>query len=82
MMIGCSDNVRTHEVCIIFNDQHPERNPISRSKVTKTLQRFGTTGMVKNLPKSGRPLTATNEVIGPNIALDLERSYNKFGIKA
>lgn len=75
MMIGYGDRVRTHEeVCHIFNDLHPERNPISRSTVTKTLQRFKATGIVKNLPKPGRPRTSTNANIKQNITIDLEES--------
>lgn len=64
MMIGFGDRVTTHvRVYYIFNDLHPERNPTSRSMVSKTLLRFNGTGMVKNWPKTGRPPTATNEVM-------------------
>lgn len=46
-MFGYGDHVRTQEeVCTIFNDMCPERNPISLCSVTKRLQHLNATGMV------------------------------------
>lgn len=75
MMIGFGDRVRTHEeVCHLFNAVHPDRNPISRSAVSKTLKRYTLFGSVKNLSKSGRPKTATNENISLDIAAELQEN--------
>lgn len=74
MMIGFGDRRRTHqEVCYLFNDIHPNRQ-ISRSQVTKTLQRYNRRGTVGNLSKSGRSKTATNENVAQNIAISLEEN--------
>lgn len=59
---GYGDRQRPHEeVCRIFNELYPERPPISRRTVGKTIQRFEETGNVKNKPKLGRPKSATTE---------------------
>jgi transposase len=56
MMIGYGDGRRSYaEVMTLFNEIHPNRQPISRSNVTRTLNRFNQTGSVKERPKSGRP---------------------------
>lgn len=76
MMIGFGDRRRTHqEVCDLFNNIHPNRQ-ITRSIVTKTLQRYNTNGTVGNLRKSGRINTATNEEVAQNIAISLEENHN------
>lgn len=62
MMRGYGDRTRSYdEVKDLFNDTYPNRNPISRSGVQKTVQRFQETGSVKDRPRSGRPKLATNE---------------------
>lgn len=62
MMRGYGDRIRSYEqVKNLFNDSFPNRNPISKSGVQKTIQRFEETGSVKDRPKSGRPTTATDE---------------------
>lgn len=72
MIIGYGDRKRSHqEACAVFNDTHLDRNPISKSTVTKTLKRFNQTGSVKNQPKLGRPRTCTNEENSLNILLDI-----------
>ncbi|XP_071056520.1 uncharacterized protein [Onthophagus taurus] len=61
-MFGLEDRMRTqHEVCVLFNETYPNRQPISQSVVSKTLKRFKETGHVKDIPKCGRPNVATNE---------------------
>lgn len=81
MMIGFGDRRRTHqEVCDLFNDNHPNRQ-ISRSLVTKTLQRYNRSGSVANLPKSGRPKTATNEDVAQDIAVSLEENHHLSSIE-
>jgi len=72
MMIGYGDRKRTHqEVCNLFNDTHPDKNPISKSTVTRTLQRYRETGGVKDRIKTGRPRTATSEDNALSILLDV-----------
>lgn len=62
MMLGYGDRRRSlQDVCNLFNDTHPNRNPISKSVVGKTLRRFEQTGSVKDLPRSGRPRTAKSD---------------------
>lgn len=75
MMIGFGDRTRSHaEVCRLFNNLHPNHNPISRSTVTKTLTRYNLNGNVRNSFKSGRPKTATDETTTLNVALELEET--------
>lgn len=62
MMIGYGDRRRTHEeACALFNAEHPNREPITRSTVTKMHSKFRNTGDVKDLEKSGRPKVATED---------------------
>lgn len=62
MIRGYGDRQRSHEeVCHVFSELYPERPPISRRTVGKTIKRFEETGSIKNKPKSGRPKTARSE---------------------
>lgn len=62
MMRGYGDRVRSYEEVVhLFNDRFPDRPPISKSTVFKTVKRFEDTGSVKDRPRSGRSLSATNE---------------------
>lgn len=62
MMVGYGERKRTHEeVANLFNGVNHNRNPISKSTVTKTLQRYRHTGSVQNRIIPGRPITVTNE---------------------
>jgi transposase len=62
MMRGYGDRIRSYEqVKHLFNETFPDRNPISKSAVKKTIKRFEETGSVKNRPKSGRPRSARTE---------------------
>lgn len=64
MLVGYGYQARTHqEVCTIFKDLHPERDPVSRPTNFKTLPRFNTNVIFKYLPKTGRKWTLTNEVV-------------------
>lgn len=68
MILGYGDRRRTQqEVCDIFNDNYHNRNPITRSTVSKILRKFEATGHVKDAPRSGRPKIAIDE----NKALDI-----------
>jgi transposase len=72
MMIGYGDGRRSYaEVMTLFNEIHPNRQPISRSNVTRTLNRFNQTGSVKERPKSGRPKIVTNYENSLNVMLDV-----------
>lgn len=72
MMVGWGNNRRSHEeACHLFNDYFPERQPICRTTVGRTVQRFMETGSVSDRPRSGRPASATNE----DISLDVLQSF-------
>lgn len=62
MIHGYGDRIRSlEEVRRLFNYTFPERDPISRSTVSRTIQRFEETGSIKDRPRSGRPQIATDE---------------------
>ncbi|KAK0091763.1 hypothetical protein PV326_002732 [Microctonus aethiopoides] len=65
MIRGWGDRERSYDqVCSIFNEVYRNRDglsPISKSIVERTIRRFRDHGTVTNLPKSGRPKTATTE---------------------
>lgn len=72
MMIGYGENTRSFaQVVDLFNNSHPDREPISKSTVSKTLQRFHETRGVKDRPKSGRPVSVTSEENRLNVVLDV-----------
>jgi len=56
------------QVMRLFNETFRNKNnKISKTTVVRTIERFEGNGSVKNRPKSGRSVTATNE----NKALDV-----------
>lgn len=62
MMIGYGERRRSHvEVCTLFNNEHPNREPITRSTVTKIYLKFRNSGHVKDINRSGRPKVATED---------------------
>ncbi|KAG8243641.1 hypothetical protein J6590_040947 [Homalodisca vitripennis] len=62
MMVGWGNNGRSHEeACHLFHDYFHERQPISRTTVGRTVQRFMETGSVSDRHRTGRPATATTE---------------------
>jgi transposase len=76
MMIGYGDRKRScAEVMTLFNEIHPNRQPISRSTVTRTWSRFNETGSVKVRPKSGRPKIVTNDENSLNVMLDVVENF-------
>lgn len=75
MMIGYGDRRRSYsEVVALYNAIHEDREPIARSTVIKTLQRFDETGGVKNRQKPGRPKVATSEESSLNVLLDVQEN--------
>lgn len=61
IIIWYGDRRRTHdEVCVLFNVKHPHRNLTIRSCATKIYSKFGPSGHVKNLPKSGLPIDGSD----------------------
>lgn len=48
-------------VATLFNDTFPDRIPIPRSTVQRTVIRFEQTGSVKDKPRTGRAKTASND---------------------
>lgn len=74
MMRGFGDRQRSfQEVANLFNVTFPDRLPISKSTVFRTISRFGETGSIKDKPRSGRPKTATN----PDAALDVLLTFEE-----
>lgn len=62
MMRGYGDRVRSYEqVAHLFNDTYPEHEPVSKSTVFRTVDRFERTGSIKDESRSGRPAAATND---------------------
>lgn len=62
VMRGCGDRTRSYqEAADLFNITFPDRAPITKSTVLKTVKRFQENGSVKDRPRSGRPKTATDE---------------------
>lgn len=59
---GFGDRQRSfNETKHLFNDTFPDRPPISKSTVIRTIQRFDQTGTCKDRQRSGRPRTVANE---------------------
>jgi hypothetical protein len=55
MMVGYGDRKRScAQVVTIFNEIHSNREPISRTTLSKPLQRFQESGGVKNRARPGR----------------------------
>ena len=62
MMRGYGDRVRSfEEVANLFNDEFPDRTPIPKSIVQRTVKRFEENGNVKDKVRTGRPKSATND---------------------
>lgn len=62
MMRGYGDKERSYQqVADLFNDTYGGRQPIHKSTVCRTVNRFERTGSVKDEARSGRPKTATND---------------------
>lgn len=76
IMVGYGDRSRRQEeVCQLFNDKYPERNPITQSTVSKIEKKFREFGHVRDLQKRGRP--AINEDVRLDILLDLQEDPHK-----
>lgn len=71
MMRGWGDRQRSlNDVTTLFNRTFRENaTPLSKSTVSKTVNRYETTGSVKDRQKPGRPRTATNEESSLNVLL-------------
>lgn len=75
MLIGYGDRKRTYEeVSHLFNDLNPQRPPVSRSTVSRIMNKFNETGSVQDRPRSGRPKTATNEDKTLDVLLDVQQN--------
>ena len=62
IILGYGDRMRNlQEVCNIFNDKYPKRNPITKSTVSKINKKFRETGTVKDAARSGRPKCNMNK---------------------
>lgn len=73
MILGYGDMRRSQqETCNIFNNLYPNRNPITRSTVSKLVKKFNQNGSVKDLSKSGRRKTASTENKSLDVCVMLE----------
>lgn len=71
---GFGDKERSYaQVSRLFNQLNPQKF-ITRSTVCKTVRRYRDSGNVKNLPKPGRPKTATGDETKLNVLLQLEEN--------
>lgn len=56
MMIGIGDKMRTQqEVCRLFHEMHPDREPISQSTVSRIERKYRELGHVRDAARQGRP---------------------------
>ena len=57
MIRGFGDRQRSYDqVREVFNENFPDRNPISKDAVSLTVRRFSEHGTVQDSPRCGRPL--------------------------
>ncbi|KAJ8932897.1 hypothetical protein NQ318_008415 [Aromia moschata] len=56
MMIGVGDRMRTQqEVCRLFHEMHPDREPVSQSTVSRIERKYRELGHVRMHQRQGRP---------------------------
>ena len=56
IMLGTGDKTRTQQqVCNLFNNKYPNREPISQGTVSKIEKKWRNIGIVKDIRRSGRP---------------------------
>jgi Fe2+ or Zn2+ uptake regulation protein len=73
MMIGYGDRAKTHqEVCQLFREKYPDQ-PINQSTISRIENKFRKHGVVKNLSKTGRPVTL-NEDAQLDVLLEIENN--------
>lgn len=65
------ENESFADVVTIFNELHPNREPLSKSTVSKTLKRFIETGGVTDRSKNGNPISATGKENSFNVMFDV-----------
>ncbi|KAJ8960414.1 hypothetical protein NQ318_013695 [Aromia moschata] len=75
MMIGVGDRMRTQqEVCRLFHEMHPDREPVSQSTVSRIERKYRELGHVRDAPRQGRP--KINENVQQDVILSaLENPY-------
>jgi len=61
----------------LFNDTYPNRNPISKVIVYRTVSRFERTGSVADEQRSGRPKTATNDDVALEVLQSVIENHHK-----
>src|SRR5215467_5317971 len=78
MMRGYGDKMRSHQdVANLFNDTYPNRDPISKVTVYRTVSRFERTGSVADERRSGRPKTATNDDAALEVLQSVIENHHK-----
>jgi transposase len=60
-----------------FNHQHPHRSAVDHSTLRRLIDRFKETGRVDDLPRCGRPVTATTEASSTAVLATISRSPKK-----
>lgn len=74
MMRGYGDRQQSfEEIRILFNTIYPDRQ-ISKSTVYRIVQKYEAFRQIKDLPRSGRPKTATDENTSLNALLTVEET--------
>ncbi|KAJ8936324.1 hypothetical protein NQ318_007173 [Aromia moschata] len=58
MMIGVGDRMRTQqEVCRLFHEMHPDREPVSQSTVSRIERKYRELGHVRDAPRQVRQVS-------------------------
>ncbi|KAJ8942416.1 hypothetical protein NQ318_014463 [Aromia moschata] len=67
MIYGYGNRKRTQsEVCTVFNGIYPD-TPVSQGTVCQIIKKFRETGNVKDVKRTGRPISATSEEKALNV---------------
>ncbi|KAJ8961850.1 hypothetical protein NQ318_021467, partial [Aromia moschata] len=66
MMIGVGDKMRTQqEVCRLFHEMHPDREPVSQSTVSRIERKYRELGHVRDAPRQAHPISLGMYFRGP-----------------
>ncbi|PSN34273.1 hypothetical protein C0J52_22120 [Blattella germanica] len=68
------------EVCALFNETHPDRDPISQCTVSRIQNKFNEYGHVRDVKRSGRP-SSTNEDMELDILLTRTTGCDAFTLR-
>ncbi|KAJ4426085.1 hypothetical protein ANN_26894 [Periplaneta americana] len=75
MIIDYGNRQQSHrETANLFNGMHPDCNPIPHTTMTRIVRKFTETGNVKDLPRSGRPKSATDDNTSLDVLLHMQEN--------